>query len=36
MEFIFAKTVDVVLENALEGGFSMKPVPHSQPVVGQA
>jgi hypothetical protein len=26
----------VVLENALEGGFSMKPVPHSQPVVGQA
>lgn len=36
MEFIFAKTVDVVLENALEGGFVMKPVPHSQPVVGQA
>ena len=36
MEFIFAKTVDVVLENALEGGFAMKAVPHSQPVVGQA
>ena len=33
MEFIFAKTVDVVLENALEGGFIMKPsIERTQPV----
>jgi hypothetical protein len=24
MEFIFAKTVDTVLQNALEGGFQLK------------
>ena len=32
MEFIFAKTVDTVLENALEGGFEMKTTsPVTQP-----
>jgi ATP-dependent Lon protease len=32
MEFIFAKTVDTVLENALEGGFQMKLAATPQPV----
>jgi ATP-dependent Lon protease len=31
MEFIFAKTVDTVLQNALEGGFQLK-LSTSQPV----
>ena len=31
MEFIFAKTVDTVLENALEGGFTMKVPTATQP-----
>jgi ATP-dependent Lon protease len=31
MEFIFAKTVDTVLENALEGGFQMKVQAATQP-----